>query len=142
MRKLHKRLAGPIVALVSTACVACSSAQPSPGSPDGLTSPGEVVTLAEPHETVMAAQIQGTLTEGDDDCLYIGEYVTVWPIDTERTDTGVKLGSTTIDFGDQVNAGGGYLGLDEVSGLISEDAVEDLKQCPTDKEIAVVMTLS
>lgn len=143
MRKQHKRLAGPIVALVSTAaCVACSSPQPSPGSPDGLTSPGEVIKLAEPHETVMAAQIQGTLTEGDDDCLYIGGYVTVWPIDTVRTDTGVKLGSTTIDVGDQVNAGGGYLGLDEVSGLISEDAAEDLKQCPTDKEIAVVMTLS
>lgn len=128
--------------VAAAACVGCSSAQPSPGTPDEVESPGEVIKLAEPHETVMAALIQGTLTEGDGDCLYIGEHVSVWPIDTVRTETGLKLGSTTIDFGDQVNAGGGYLGLAEVSGLISEEAAEDLKRCPTDKEIAVVMTLS
>ena len=125
-RLLHLALA--VAILVGSGC----STQTKVGD-DGF------VVIAEPQATIMAAAVKGILSMDEKGCLFIGDYFTIWPAGTVRTDDGVSVENTTIAMGDQITGGGGYLPRADAAALVSADSVHDLENCTADGDTVVVL---
>lgn len=98
-----------------------------------------IAVIAEPRATIMAAQVDGILSVDERGCLLVGELFTIWPVDTVRTDDGVRYEDITLTIGDQVTGGGGYLSRADAVALVSTDSVQDLENCTADGETVVVL---
>ncbi|MCC2591990.1 hypothetical protein LKO27_00905 [Tessaracoccus sp. OS52] len=127
MKRLHQP-ALAVVILVSSGCSAQTEV-----SDDGF------VVIAEPQPTIMAAEVKGTLSMDEKGCLFVGEYFTIWPAGTVRTDNGVSLDNTMIAMGDQVTGGGGFLSRADAAALVSGDSVQDLENCAADGDTVAVL---
>lgn len=84
-----------------------------------------------------AAQVEGSLEmDRQTGCVYLHQpefdisYPTVWPRGTRLTETGIALsGGRSVDEGDWVSGGGGYVDLEEIEATeVPEAAV--LERCP------------
>lgn len=98
--------------------------------------------LTEPHETVMAAEIDGELSLDADGCVRIGEDFAVWPKGTKRSDDGVEVGERLFVFGERVRGSGGYVGQESAASMIGLDAAYEMERCTErDEHVAVLMLI-
>ena len=127
------RLALAIIVLVMLS--GCST---SGGPRYGGEVDGPLLTSAGSSEEGMAALVRGRVTV-DRECLLLSGMPVVWPEGTTWDGTALTLSSgRSVELGERVSGGGGYLTVRAVRELFGDDVASAAREClgPT-REVAV-----
>lgn len=90
----------------------------------------------------MAAEIDGELRIDSDECIFVGEWFTVWPKDSRRLENGVEVGSHQFTHGDRVHGAGGYLDVVSAGRMIDARTIPEMERCTVSgDEVAVLMLI-
>ena len=107
----------------------------APAAPD-------LALLAEPHATVMAAEIDGDLRIDADGCVFVGEWFVVWPKGAQRLPEGVEVDGDQFSVGDRVHGSGGYVDQEWAGGMIDGPTTAEMERCTSlGDQVALLMLI-